>query len=309
MTDEPVQVEMSYVLGWHPYSRSNDLPEAFGQFSKELEVVARSRGGHAAVDFFTGRGISTNHHIIKTILQSVVFAMTDIYDLCLEQAEKIERICAVSDHDIVAHVKGLEKGERVALHFGPVPAVFESLCECLVCRILLRVVEAWIAVYYLKAAQKLIDGDFEADVSDEKKRKILTYIASELKEDPLVLDDDMVDWISNGAADTIADLKTQFEQFKALKAHRITDFLFMIKWKNFYRNLFSEILVICEIVYTSYGASARWDTAPLVLPIVMLSAGAVSLQRTITNVFNGVLPDNCPRIRAHKRLLLKLFPS
>jgi hypothetical protein len=309
MSEELLQVEMSYVLGWHAYSRSNDLPEAFGQFSKELEVVARSRGGNAAVDFFTGRGISTNDHIIKTILQSVVFSMTDIYDLCLEQAEKIERICVVSDHDIVSHVKGLEKGERVALHFGPVPAVFESLCECLVCRVLLRVVEAWMAVYYLKAAQKLIDGDQDADVSEEKKRKILRYIATELQEDPLVLDDDMVNWISTGAADTIADLKSKFTQFKGFKAHRISDFLFMIKWKNFFANLYSEVLVICEIVYTSYGSRSRWDSAPLVLPIVMMSSGAVSLQRTIMNVFNGILPDNCPRIRAHKRLLLKLFPS
>jgi hypothetical protein len=309
MSEDLAQVDMSYVLGWHPYSRSNDLPEAFGQFSKELEVVARSRGGNAAVDIFTGRGISTNDHIVKTILQSVVFSLTDIYDLCLDQAEKIERICVVSDHDIVAHVKGLEKGERVPLHFGPIPAVFESLCECLVCRVLLRVVEAWMAVYYLKAAQKLIDGDPEAAVPDEKQRKILSYIATELKEDPLILDDDMLDWIATGAADTIADLKANFEQFKALRAHRITDFLFLIKWKNFFVNLYSEVLVICEVVYTSYGSSSRWDSTPLVLPIVMLSAGAVSLQRTIMNVFNGLLPDNCPRIRAHKRLLLKLFPS
>jgi hypothetical protein len=309
MAEDLAQVEMSYVLGWHPYSRSNDLPEAFGQFSKELEVVARSRGGHAAVDIFTGRGISTNDHIVKTILQSVVFSLTDIYDLCLDQAEKIERICAVSDHDIVAHVKGLEKGERVALHFGPIPAVFESLCECLVCRVLLRVVEAWMAVYYLKAAQKLIDGDADAAVPVEKQHKILSYIATELKEDPLILDDDMVDWISAGAADTIADLRAKFEQFRALRAHRISDFLFMIKWRTFFVNLYSEVLVICEVVYTSYGSSSRWDSTPLVLPIVMLSAGAVSLQRTIMNVFNAVLPDNCPRIRAHKRLLLKLFPS
>jgi hypothetical protein len=83
----------------------------------------------------------------------------------------------------------------------------------------------------------------------------------------------------------------------------------MIKWKNFFVDLYSEVLIICEVVYTSYGSSSRWDSTPLLLPLVMLSAGAVSLQRTVMNVFTGALPDNCPRIRAHKRLLLKLFPS
>jgi len=309
MSEELSQVEMSYVLAWHPYSRSNDLPEAFGQFSKELEVVARSRGGHAAVDMFTGRGISCNTPIAKTIFQSIVFSMTDIYDLCLQQADKIEKICSVSDHDIVAHVKGLEKGERVALHFGPIPEVFESMCEFLVCRALQRVFEAWMAALYLKAAQKFVDGEADADVSDEKKQEIIRYIATELSEEPLILDDGMVDWITEQAGPSIDEVRQQFQQFKALKAHRITDFIFMIKWKNFFVNLYSEVLVICEVVYTSFGSSSRWDSSPLLLPIVMLSSGAVSLNRTIVNVFNGVLPDNCPRIRAHKRLLLKLFPS
>jgi hypothetical protein len=309
MVEDLPQVEMSFVLAWHPYSRSNDLPEAFGQFSKELEVVARSRGGNPAVDIFTGRGISTNDHIVKTILQSVVFSTTDVYELCLAQAEKIEKICSVSDHDIIAHVKGLEKGERVAIHFGPIPTVFDSLCEFLVCRILQRVVEAWMAVYYVKAAQKVVDGQLDVAVSDEKSQKILSYIATELSEDPLIIDDDMVDWIAAGAQATIADLKAQLEIFKGLKGHRIADFLFLIKWKQFFVNLYSEILVICEIVYTSFGSSSRWDDTPLVLPIIMMSSGAVSLQRTIMNVFNGVLPENCPRIRAHKRLLLKLFPA
>jgi hypothetical protein len=309
MSGDAAQVEMSYVLAWHPYSRSNDLPEAFGQFSKELEVVARSRGGQAAVDIFTGRGISTNDHIAKTILQSVVFSATDIYDLCLQQADKIEKICSVSDHDIIAHVKGLEKGERVALHFGPIPKVFESMCEFLVCRLLQRVYEAWMAVYYLKAAQKLIDGELSVNVPDDKQAKILRYIATELSEDPLIVDDEMVDWISESAADVIGDLRQAFDTFKGLRAHRISDFILLVKWKNFFVNLYSEVLVICEVVYTSYGSSSRWDSTPLLLPIVMLSSGAVSLQRTIVNVFNGVLPDNCPRIRAHKRLLLKLFPA
>ena len=153
--ERPKQVNMSYVLAWHPYSRSNDLPEAFGQFSKELEVVARSRGGIATVDLLTGRGIADGSHIARTILQSVVFSLTDIYDLCLSQAEKVQKLCNGSDHDVIVQVKGLDKGERVALHFGPISAaVFDSLWEYQMCVILKCVLEMWMTVYYVKAAEK-----------------------------------------------------------------------------------------------------------------------------------------------------------
>jgi hypothetical protein len=261
------------------------------------------------VDIFTGRGIAANDHIVKTILQSVVFSTTDLYERCLSQADKIEKICTVGQDNMVAHVKGLEKGERVALHFGPIPKLFDSLCEFLVCKVLQRVVQMWMAVHYIKAAQKVIEGKTDATVPNDKVRKVLSYIATELSEDPLIIDDDMVDWISAGAQDTITELENQLEFFKGLKGQRITDFLFLIKWKQFFVNLYNEVLVICEIVYTSYGSSSRWDDASLVLPIVMLGSGAVSLQRTLLNVFNGVLPANSPKMRAHKRLLLKLFPA
>lgn len=306
---ETPQVEMSYVLAWHPYSRSNDLLKEFGQFSKELEVVARSRGGMAAVDIFSGRGIEDGSHIAKTILQSVVFSMTDIYDLCLTQADKIEKICVVTEHDMVANVKGLEKGERVTIHFGPVPELFDSLCEYLVCSILRRVVEMWIAVQYVRAADKVAMGESDVSVSEEKKKKILAYIATELSEDPLVVDDEMIEWIEKSAADVVGDLEKQFQAYKNCSVHRVSDFIFMINWKQFFVNLYSEILVINEIVYTSYGSSSRWDDTPLILPIIMMSAGAVSNQRTLMTVLNGILPENCPKMRAHKRLMLKLFPS
>ncbi|OHT02391.1 hypothetical protein TRFO_30517 [Tritrichomonas foetus] len=304
------EIEMSYVLSWHPYSRANDLIEAFGEFSKELEVVARSRGGIAAADLFTGRGIADATHIAKTILQSIVFSMTDIYELCLDQAEKIEKICEVTEHDMLSHVKGLEKGERVTIHFGPIPQLFDSLCEYLVCSILRRVLEMWMALKYLSAARKISDG--EADFvfkRDEKELKFLRYIASELSEDPLIVDDDMINWIKSSASDTINDIEAQYNKFKEMKAHRVSDFIFMINWKQFYVNIYSEILVISEIVYTSFGSSSRWDDSPLILPIIMLSSGAVSYQRTIMTVFNCVLPENCPKMRAHKRLLQKLFPA
>ena len=304
------ETEMSYVLAWHPYSRANDLIEAFGEFSKELEVVARSRGGIASADLFTGKGIADSTHIAKTILQSIVFSMTDIYELCLDQAEKIEKICEVTEHDMLAHVKGLDKGERVTVHFGPIPQLFDSLCEYLVCSILRRVFEMWMALKYLAAARKISDGETNIEFNREQKElKFLRYIASELSEDPLIIDDDMINWIRSSSADTINILESEYNKFKELKAHRVADFLFMINWKIFFINIYSEILIISEIVYTSFGSSSRWDDSPLILPIIMLSAGAASYQRTVITVFNGVLPENCPKMRAHKRLLLKLFPS
>lgn len=307
MTEEDRQVDMSCVLAWHPYSRANDLPEEFGQFSKELEVVARSRGGQAAVDLFSGNGIATSPHIAKTILQSVVFSLTDIYGMCLEQAEKIEHICTVSEHDMVANVKGLVQGERVPIHFGPVPDLFDSLCEYQVCTILRRCYEMWMAVQYVKCAQKIHDGDLTATVPKEKSDHFLQYIATELSEDPLIVDDDMIEWIGQGVA--VEDLKARLEEFRAMKSHRVSDFIFMINWSQFYVNLYGDVLTICEMIYTSFGSSSRWDQSPLLLPIVMLSSGAVSLQRTIMNVFNCVIPENAPKMRAHRRLLSKLFPS
>lgn len=307
--DTNEQVPMSFVLAWHPYSRSNDLIEAFGEFSKELEVVARSRGGRAAVDLFTGRGIVDSPHIAKTILQSVVFSMTDIYELCLNQAEKIEKICDVTEHDMVANVKGLEKGERVDIHFGPVPEVFDSLCEYLVCSVLKSAFVLWMAVQYVKEAGKICDGDTSDGVSESKQLKFLSYIATELSEDPLIIDDDMIGWIKETAAPDLEDMKKQLEFFKGLKAHRISDFLLFINWKRFFVTLYSEVLVISEVVYTSFGSSSRWDDCPLILPIIMLSAGSLSNSRTLMTLFTGLLPEQAPKMRAHKRLMLKLFPS
>lgn len=309
MAEGPEPVDMSFVLSWHPYSRANDLIEEFGEFSKELEVVARSRGGIAAVDLFTGTGIADSTQIAKTILQSIVFSMTDIYELCLDQAEKIEKICVVSEHDMVANVKGLERGERVAIHFGPIPEIFDSLCEYLICSILRRDYEMWMAVQYVKAAGKVADGEVDTEVSSQKSNKYLSYIATELSEEPLIIDDDMLDWISASAEPIISDLETQFQIYKKLNYQRVSDFLFMINWKQLYVNLYSELLVISEIIYTSFGSSNRWDDSPLVLPIVMLSSGAVSYHRTLIDIFNCVLPENCPKMRAHKRLMQKLFPS
>ena len=309
MSEEEQAVNMSYVLAWHPYSRSNDLPEAFGQFAKELEVVARSRGGVAAVDLFTGRGIENGAHIAKTILQSIVFSVTDIYDLCLEQADEIEKCCQVEEHDTLAKVKGLEQGERVTIHFGPVPELFDSLCEFLCCNILRRVLEMWMAVAYIKAANKVVNGDKDANVPNEKKLKFLTYIATELSEPPLVVDDDLLDWISNTAAEAIEELETKFQEFKKLSVHRVSDFVFMINWPVYFMSLYNDILVISEIIYTSYGSSSRWDQTALILPIVMMSSGAVSLQRTIQNVFMSIIPENSPKMRAHMRLMQKLFPA
>lgn len=309
MSEEPPQVDMAYVLAWHPYSRSNDLLEAFGQFAKELEVVARSRGGIAAVDLFSGKGISSGIHIVKTILQSVVFSVTDIYDLCLEQADKIEKICQISEYDTIATVKGYEQGERVTLHFGNVPELFDSLCEYLCCGILKRVVEIWTAANYVKAAKKICDGDINASVSPEKKTKILRYIATELSEPPLVIDDELLEWISESSSESNDILKEKLEEFRKLSCHRVSDFIFMIQWSMFYTNLYNDILVISEIVYASFGSSSRWDNSPLILPIIMMSSSAVSLQRTIMNIFSKTLPENSPRMRAHKRLMLKLFPS
>lgn len=304
------ETEMSYVLSWHPYSRSNDLIEAFGEFSKELEVVARSRGGIPSADLFTGKGIAESTHIGKTILQSVVFSMTDIYELCLDQAEKIEKVCEVTDHDMLSHVKGLDKGERVTIHFGPIPQLFDSLCEYLICSIIRRVFEMWMALKYLSAARRICDGEANVEFNRQQKElKFLKYIATELSEDPLIVDDDMINWIKSSAADAITDLENQLNKFKEMKVHRVADFLFMINWKSFYVNLYSEILVISEIIYTSFGSSSRWDDSPLILPIVMLSAGASASHRTILTIFQGVLLETSPKMRAHKRLLLKLFPS
>lgn len=303
------EVNISYVLAWHPYSRANDIPEAFGEFAKELEVVARSRSGKAAVDLFTGRGIASSPHIAKTILQSVVFSVTDVYDLCLEQADDIESICQVTEHDVSAKVKGLEQGERVTIHFGPVPELFDSLCEFLCCNILRRVVEMWMAVQYVKAAAKVVEGEKDYVLPESKLIKFLTYIATELSEPPLVLDDDLLDWIKEASSDAVSDLSKSFDEFKKLSVHRVDDFVFMIDWPQFYRNLYNDILVISEIVYTSYGSSSRWDMTPLILPIVMLSSGAVSLQRTIITVFNKMFPEHAPKMRAHMRLLQKLFPA
>lgn len=236
--------------------------------------------------------------------------MTDIYELCLDQAEKIEKICEVTEHDMLAHVKGLDKGERVTIHFGPIPQLFDSLCEYLVCSILRRVFEMWMALKYLAAARKISDGESNIVFNrDQKELKFLKYIASELSEDPLIIDDDMINWIRSESADTINIIEAEYNKFKDFKAHRVADFIFMINWKMFFINIYSEILVISEIVYTSFGSSSRWDDSPLILPIIMLSAGAASYQRTVITVFNGVLPENCPKMRAHKRLLLKLFPS
>ncbi|EAY18658.1 hypothetical protein TVAG_062630 [Trichomonas vaginalis G3] len=309
MSEELQEVNMSYVLAWHPYSRANDLPEAFGQFAKELEVVARSRGGVAAVDLFTGRGLQNGFHIAKTILQSVVFGVTDIYDLCLQQADEIEKCCVIEEHDMVAKVKGLEQGERVPIHFGPVPELFDSLCEFLCCNILRRVLEMWMAVAYVKAAHKVANGDANATVPNEKMIKFLTYIATELSEPPLVVDDDLLEWIKDAAQDAIKDIDAKFQEFKGLSAHRVDDFIFMINWQNLFINLYNDILVISEIIYTSYGSSKSWDQSPLLLPIVMMSAGAVSLQRTIMNVFKTCIPENAPKMRAHQRLMQKLFPA
>jgi hypothetical protein len=309
MAELPESVPMCQVLAWHPYSRSNDLLEEFGEFSKELEVVARSRGGVAAVDLFSGRGIEKGSRIAKTILQSVIFAMTDVYGLCIAQADKIEKICQVTEHDVTANMKGLEKGERIAVHFGPVPELFDSLCEYLICQILRRTLEMWMAVQYVKAAAKLCRGDVSAVVPPKKKVSFLSYVATELSEDPLIVDDDMIDWISNAANLTLTDLETTFQEFRNLKVHHISDFLWMIKWKRFFQSLYNEVLVISELIYTSYGSSTRWDDSALILPITMLSSGAVSNQRTLTTVFNGLLPENSARMRAHKRLLRKLFPS
>lgn len=304
------ETEMSYVLSWHPYSRSNDLIEAFGEFSKELEVVARSRGGIPSADLFTGKGIAESTHIGKTILQSVVFSMTDIYELCLDQAEKIEKVCEVTDHDMLSHVKGLDKGERVTIHFGPIPQLFDSLCEYLICSIIRRVFEMWMALKYLSAARRICDGEANVEFNRQQKElNFLKYIATELSEDPLIVDDDMINWIKSSAADAITDLENQLNKFKEMKVHRVADFLFMINWKSFYVNLYSEILVISEIIYTSFGSSSRWDDSPLILPIVMLSAGASASHRTILTIFQGVLLETSPKMRAHKRLLLKLFPS
>ena len=308
-SEEPIQVPMSYVLAWHPYSRSNDLPEEFGQFSKELEVVARSRGGEATVDIFSGRGIETGYHIAKTILQSVVFSMTDLYDMCLEQAEKIEPICTVNEHDMIANVKGLEKGERVPIHFGPIPESFDSLCEFLICDTLRRVVEMWMAIQYVKAAKRVCAGEVDVTVPESKKMKFLSYIATELSEDPLIIDDELIDWISAQSNIVIQEIDAKFQKFKTFKTHRISAFIFMLNWSQFYVNIYSQVLTICEIVYTSYGSSSRWDMSPLLLPIIVLSAGAVSDQRTIQTVFHRVIPEHSPRMRAHCRLLLKLFPS
>lgn len=309
MSEELQEVNMSYVLAWHPYSRANDLPEAFGQFAKELEVVARSRGGVAAVDLFTGRGLQNGAHIAKTILQSVVFGVTDVYDLCLQQADEIEKCCIIEEHDMIANVKGLEQGERVPIHFGPIPELFDSLCEYLCCNILRRVLEMWMAVTYVKAAQKVVDGDLDATVPEEKMVKFLTYIATELSEPPLVVDDDLLEWIKNAAKDSIKDLESKFEMFKKEPEHRIDDFIFLINWSMFFINLYNDILVISEIIYTSYGSSKSWDQSPLLLPIVMMSAGAVSLQRTIMNVFKVCIPENAPKMRAHQRIMQKLFPA
>jgi hypothetical protein len=300
---------MSYVLAWHPYSRSNDLPEAFGQFSKELEVVARSRGGVAAVDLFTGRGIENGIHIAKTILQSIVFSVTDIYDVCLEQADAIEKCCQIEEHDTCAKVKGLEQGERVVIHFGPVPELFDSLCEYLCCNILRRVLEMWMAVAYVKAATKICKGEMDAKVTDEKQIKFLTYIATELSEPPLVVDDDLLDWIKSTASKAVDELEAKFQEFKKLTVHRIDDFIFMINWPTFFMNLYNDILTISEIIYASYGSSNRWDQSALILPIVMMSSSAVSLQRTIQVVFTSLIPENSPRMRAHMRLMQKLFPA
>ena len=309
MTEEEQAVNMSYVLAWHPYSRSNDLPEEFGQFAKELEVVARSRGGVAAVDLFTGRGIENGAHIAKTILQSIVFSVTDVYDLCLEQADEIEKCCVVEEHDTLAKVKGLEQGERVTIHFGPVPELFDSLCEYLCCNILRRVLEMWMAVAYIKAANKVANGDLSATVPKEKKLKFLTYIATELSEPPLVVDDDLLDWISTTASEATDELEQKFQDFKKYSVHRVADFVFMINWPVYYMNLYNDILVISEIIYASYGSSSRWDQSALILPIVMMSSGAVSLQRTIQNVFMSIIPENSPKMRAHERLMQKLFPA
>lgn len=308
MSEVVQQEEMSYVLAWYPYSRSNDLPEAFGQFSKELEVVSRSRGGNAAVDLFTGQGVATGSHIAKTILQSVIFGLTDVYGLCIEQADKIERICQVTEHDIIANVKGFEQGERVKVHFGLLPDVFETLCEYLSCCVLRRVLEMWMAVQYIRVAKAIEDGDKDAVIGEQKRHKFLTYMASELSEEPLILDDEMLNWVNQSANDVISDLDHQLEVFRGFQQPDVEDFLVLINWPLFFTNLMSEILTLSEIVYASYGSTKNWDTAPLVLPILMLSAGALSNQRTMINVFRGVLPENSPRMRAHKRLLLKLFP-
>jgi hypothetical protein len=75
----------------------------------------------------------------------------------------------------------------------------------------------------------------------------------------------------------------------------------MIKWKNFFVNLDNEVRGGTQFVrkQQSMGHS------PLLLPIAILSAGAVSLQQTVTNT----VPHNGPRMGAHKCLLLRLFPS
>ena len=160
------------------------------------------------------------------------------------------------------------------------------------------------------SGSKISDGETNIEFNREQKElKFLKYIASELSEDPLIIDDDMINWIRSSSADTISILEEQYNKFKELKAHRVADFLFMINWKLFFVNIYSEILIISVTVYTSFGSSSRWDDSPLILPIIMLSAGAASYQRTVITVFNGVLPENSPRMRAHKRLLLKLFPA
>jgi hypothetical protein len=235
--------------------------------------------------------------------------MTDIYGLCLEQADKIEKICNVTEHDVTANVKGLEKGERIAIHFGPVPDLFDSLCEYLVCQILRRTLEMWMAVQYVKAAARMCAGDMSAIVPPKKKVSFLSYIATELSDDPLIVDDDIIDWISNEANMSLTELENAFQEFRNLRVHRISDFVWMMHWKRFFVNLYNEVLVISELIYTSYGSATRWDDSALVLPITMLSAGAVSNQRTLATVFNGVLPENSARMRAHKRLLQKLFPA
>lgn len=309
MSETPESIDMSIVLSWHPYTRANDLIKEFGEFSKQLEVVARSRGGIASIDMLTGYGVADNPNIAKTIIQSIVFSMTDIYELCLDQSDKIEKICSVSEHDAVAHVKGLERRERVTIHFGPIPKTFETLCKYLVCSILRRCCEMWMSLQYVKAARKQEDGDIDAEVSEEKIKKFLDYIASELFEEPLIIDDDMLNWIRSSSQAAILELEKQFEIYSNFRSKRVSDFLVMINWRQSFVNIYSELLIISEIIYTSFGSSNRWDDSPLILPIVMLSSGAVSYHRTVVDVFNGILPENCPKMGAHKRLLQKLFPS
>jgi hypothetical protein len=165
------------VLGWHPFLRASDLIEEFGIFAKELEVVTRGRGGVPMVDLLTGRGVAASPQICRTVLQSVVYSLNDIFGICAAQAERIEQVCEVRDDDVIVPVKGVDARERVDIHLGPMPPVFDSVCEWQACDIARRSLELYGAMQYARGAGRVLCG--EAPMRLVNLCKFVKYIAEE----------------------------------------------------------------------------------------------------------------------------------